>query len=200
MRTFPQHPCDDVSPLPRAAYFSPLSPCFLLFRRPPFDSLSLPLSPFFLSFFLSFRSKVVKVPRTPFRRRPNNLDDRRRVATSTPPRLSQLCRIAEWETVRDIFLPGTVARYFPAVVYLLLPSPSFLLSFPFSFLSFVSSRFIALRRRCVSREILGRREYETTTGRHCTGDRRTDNRNDSPAHLYLNDSHRVFLRRGEGDW
>lgn len=81
-------------------------------------------------------------------------------------------------------------------MYLLLPSLSSSRSSLFSFL--LSSRFIALRRRCVSREILGRREYETTTGRHCAGDRRTDNRNDSPAHLYLNDSQRVFPRTGGG--
>ena len=166
---------------PNTAAYDPSSPCFPVFRRAPFDSLSL-----FLPSFLSLRSTRLRCHSlrcTPFR--PNTLDDRRRSNVVEP--------LLDWTVQngrrlgiyffrgasRDIFLPSCICS--------------------FHLFPFLSSWFIALRRRCVSREILGRREYETTTGRHCAGDRRTDNRNDSPAHLYLNDSHRVFPGRGGRD-
>lgn len=139
VRTFPQHPCD-VSPLPCAQYRSLLlllRSLFSVFPGVSSSTFRLSLSPS-LSFFLSFRSTRLRCHSlrcTPFR--PNNLADRRR--TNVEPSSSQLCRIAEWETVRDIFLPGTVARYFPAVVYLLPPSLSFLLSSPLG-----SSRYAAV--------------------------------------------------------
>lgn len=118
MRTFPQHPCD-VSPLPCAQYRS-LRPLFSVFPGVSSSTfrLSLPL-PSFLPFSPIHAVKVPLAPLHPFPSKylgRSSSKQRRR----TPPRLN----CAEWETVRDIFLPGSVARYFPAVVYLLLPSLS----------------------------------------------------------------------------
>lgn len=86
------------------------------------------------------------------------------------------------------FRGGKFTRYSPPRAYL--STCAFLMRVFLS--SVVCSPSCSVTRRygasLCAREKYWAEEYETATGRHCPGDRRTDNRNDSPAHLYLNDS------------